>query len=136
MTQEEIQEYNKMCAEFLGGIYSTYAEAWGFGNAYIQPNEIKFGDRTFKGAVFAERFEKELKFHSDWNWIMEVAEKIENKLSESFNVDICNKNQCEIVKNGEEFICGYGFETVNHSKKKAVVQAIYQFLKYYNENNK
>ncbi len=38
MTQEEIQEYNKRCAKFLGGIYSEHASAWGFGNARNSEN--------------------------------------------------------------------------------------------------
>ena len=41
-TQEEILEYNKRCAEFLGAIYSDHAEAWGFGNAKNIGMKMKF----------------------------------------------------------------------------------------------
>ncbi len=71
MTQEQIAQRNKEIALMLGGIYSKLADAWGFGNARIEPNELRFGIEIFKGCVWAERFEKELKFHSDWNWLME-----------------------------------------------------------------
>jgi hypothetical protein len=73
MTTQEIQERNKQIALMLGAIYSSHADAWGFGNARIEPNELKFGNEIFKGCVWAERFEKELKFHSDWNWLMEAV---------------------------------------------------------------
>ncbi len=64
MTQEEILQYNKLCAEFLDAIYSEDAEAWGFGNAK------NIGSKMFHGVMYhnvieAQRFEKELKFHSD-----------------------------------------------------------------------
>jgi len=33
LKESQILQYNKMCAEFLGAIYSEHAETWGFGNA-------------------------------------------------------------------------------------------------------
>lgn len=83
MTQQEIQERNKQIALMLGAIYSSHADAWGFGNARIEPNELKFGNEIFKGCVWAERFEKELKFHSDWNWLMESVEFIKKNIKTS-----------------------------------------------------
>jgi hypothetical protein len=73
-------------------------------------------------------------FHKDWNWLMEAVDFIENDLKESYNVDIVNKNQCEIVKNGEEYISGYGFDTINNTKKEAVFIAVSNFARIYNEN--
>jgi hypothetical protein len=63
---------------------------------------------------------------------MDAVEFIENKLKESYNVDIVNKNQCEIVKNGDKYICGHGFDTINHSKQEAVFIAVSNFAKLYN----
>ena len=63
---------------------------------------------------------------------MEAVEFIENKLEDSYNVDICNKTQCEIVKNGETFICGHGFDSVTTKKKEAVFIAVSDFAKLYN----
>jgi len=74
MTQQEIQERNEQTALMLGAIYSIHAEAWGFGNARIEPNELKFDNKIIKGAVWAQRFEKELKFNSDWNWLIEAIQ--------------------------------------------------------------
>lgn len=121
MNEKEILEYNKRCAEFLGGSLHKMQP----------PLNPQWFDLPFSKRGIPEGL---LKFHSDWNWIMEVVETIENKLNDSFNVDIVNKNQCEIVRNGEEFICGAGFDTINHRKKEAVVDAINQFLIWYEQN--
>ena len=63
MTQEEIIEYNKRCAEFLGWEYLDDFN-------YPEHNAIGYYDNegNHKGI--------ELYFHSDWNWIMEIVEKI------------------------------------------------------------
>lgn len=66
MTQEEILDYNKRCAKFLGAeLYipkpwyylPKYQEHYYFKNRY-EPNRFTL---------------KMMKFHSDWNWIMEVC---------------------------------------------------------------
>lgn len=156
MTQEEILQYNKRCAEFLGAIYSKHAEAWGFGNAK------NIGSKMFHGVMYhnviqAERFEKELKFHSDWNWIMEVVEAIEklqipNYINEKgFKSDLLKRIHTSIeygleVRKNESFygyICiitcftfsGHQFKGYSKiSKKEAVVEAINQFLIWYEKN--
>jgi hypothetical protein len=128
MTQEEILQYNKLCAEFLDAIYSEHAEAWGFGNAK------NIGSKMFHGVMYhnvieAQRFEKELKFHSDWNWIMEVVEAIE-KLDNIFvkiHTGGCFIHPINDTKN-------YIAKEYSSNKKEAVVQAINQFLIWYNQN--
>lgn len=119
MTQEEILEYNKRCAEFLGiKLEDTYPVNW----------------KEFKHLF--NSFEDSLKFHSDWNWIMEVIDNIE-KLG--FNFD--SYNPTGIGKDGfYEFnifeiknieIAGRG-----NTSKEAYIDAINRFLIWYNENNK
>jgi hypothetical protein len=57
MTQQEILEYNKRCVEFLG---------------LYRDNEVVI--YNMKSYTY-----KSLKFHSDWNWIMEIVETIRQK---------------------------------------------------------
>ena len=123
MTQEEILQYNKRCADFMGLKISIKLEDGYDCGTWYKPTDNE-----------NEYLLCPVMYHSDWNWIMEVVEAIENKLNDSFNVDIVNKNQCEIVRNGEEFICGAGFNTINHYKKEAVVEAINQFLIWHEQN--
>ena len=124
MTKEEIIEGNKLIAEFMGGVYDSDVNEYWF---YLNPPNwtSKFAPTTY-----------ELKYHSSWDWLMPVVEKIENDLKDSFNVDIVNNNQCEIVKNGSKFICGYGFETVYNSKIEAVYYSVVAFIKWYNSCKK
>lgn len=124
MKQEEILEYNKRCAEFLG--LELYAP--GFPSGYFYKND----NNHFY------HFE-DLRFHSDWNWIMMVIEKIEGL---GFNTDSYSPIQgsVELEYTLHEFniwdkinpeIQGRG-----KTKKEAVIQAINQFLIWYNEQNK
>lgn len=134
MTQEEILQYNKRCAEFLGAIYSDCAEAWGFGNAK------NIGSKMFHGVMYhnviqAERFEKELKFHSDWNWIMEVVEAIEKLGYES----LIGGSEYYYPEKGMRYIQCFIKDEINiyqeaKTKKEAVVEAINQFLIWYEQN--
>jgi len=57
MKQEEILDYNKLCAEFLGWEYAKDRDIW---------NPNMHHDYSFTYSI-------NLKFHSDWNWIMEVC---------------------------------------------------------------
>lgn len=124
MTQEEILEYNKLCAEFLKWEFTTFKEVY---------NHIN----DFKGNQYDSL--EELQFHSDWNWIMMVIEKIEGL---GFNTDSYSPIQgsVELEYTLHEFniwdkinpeIQGRG-----KTKKEAVIQAINQFLIWYNEQNK
>lgn len=99
MTTEEILEYNKMCAKFLG----------------YKRNSNDTYDIICINEGFGWHLET-MKFHSDWNWIMEVLIKIKKIVCESeFNYRFIN--------------------ALLNFEKEAVVQAINQFLIWYNENS-
>ena len=68
----------------------------------------------------------ELKFHSDWNWLMEVVEKIE---SLGYRIEIV-KHICRIYLSNKETI----IISENTPKIEAVYNAVVEFIKWYNEN--
>ena len=112
MTQQEILEGSKLCAEFLDLILWT-----GFGskkNQYVKkiPNEK------------TEVFENVL-FHSDWNWLMKIVDKIEEL---DYTTKIIDNGMCI---NGKVVIERWG-----KSKKEGVFITCLEFIKWYNENNK
>ena len=118
MSQEEILEYNKKCAAFLGWDYNKFMDRWNeedFQHEYSNTNSI------------------DLKFHSDWNWIMEVVEAIE-KIDDNFYFVKINTGGCFIhpLNDTRDYkgICYQAGKT----KKEAVVQAINQFLIWYEQN--
>lgn len=107
MTQEERLEYNIRCAEFLG---------WGFNEISQRWNENMLHDYSFVD-------NDELKFHSDWNWIMELVEAI-GKIKRI----LISYNHCEIhiYEKDKISIC-----IGRNLTKIAVVEAINQFLIWY-----
>ncbi len=69
-----------------------------------------------------------LKYHSDWNWLMEVVEKIESL----GNDVLITSNYIQIAYNeGENFIV---IELEGNIKIFAVYNACVEFIKWYNEN--
>lgn len=139
MNKEEIIEYNKRCAEFLGWKYFSFEQ--------VRGTRVMVGweDVFYKGKT------EELKFHSDWNWIMEVVEAIENINRKS----ILHYNEIKIFRNhidvsydisltkrytfsddySEQALSEGRLAKIEHfkTKKEAVVQAINQFLIWYNK---
>lgn len=135
MTQEEILEYNKRCALFLG--WKETSEQFKIDWVGCKTKERL--DKIDKEAnIYIPILEKDgdvifpdfsvINFHSDWNWIMEVVEAIEQL--ENVRVKML-QNSCDIfVIDKDKFIT-----VTKTSKQEAVVQAINQFLIWYNENN-
>lgn len=114
------QEFNKKCAEFLGIV--TGRGYW-----------IEFEKRlpnNITGYYSNRHHIDQLCFHSDWNWIMEVVEKIES-LPVVYAITISGKT-CwpHNVMTKDKPISIY---KVCIDKREAVVQAIDQFLNWYNE---
>ena len=71
MTDNEIQEKNKLIAVFMGGIQDRETKLWGIGNAELK----RFGS-TMK--VWAKEHYKteDLRYNSSWEWLMPVVVKI------------------------------------------------------------
>lgn len=108
-------ENNKLIVEFLGLINEPY---------YLPQHktiEFKYGEY-----IEWEHFNaNELKFHSDWNWLMEVVEKIESIKGTQIFI---NGISCEIMFKGR--VISKHFNT----KIEAVYNACVEFIKWYNEN--
>lgn len=133
MTQEEILQYNKMCAEFLGAevlddriyIDKMKDDELIFHNTSVDSNTYEWdGEKNIYYIAFDM-----LQFHSDWNWIMEVVEAIE-KLGYKFQLGWNITALISLVPNTPAKIALV--ETDN--RKEAVVEAINQFLIWYEQN--
>ena len=126
MTQQEILEYNKRCAEFLGCVQRNYPSVikspFHGRSIWWSPTSSDGKTRTFYCEVGEEHF------HDDWNWIMEVVKTIE-KIKEVRDITITSTG-CVIYHKEKPF------SSHVENKKEAVVQAINQFLIWYsNEQN-
>jgi len=102
------QEFNRLCAEFIGLECHEPSGYW------TLPTFMDGDGWTMT----------DMKFHSDWNWIMEVWEKI--KLIPNFD------HFYTTIKLGamRNMICSRFW---GNDSKEAVIQAIWQFLNWYNE---
>lgn len=67
MTQQEILDYNKRCAEFM----------YPYAKAEYESGVVATDDGLFKKGMWVFGHYDLMKYHSDWNWIMEVVDKIE-----------------------------------------------------------
>lgn len=138
MTQEEILECNKRCAEFLGAdvqnvlrrIYIDKMEDTEmiFHNHSVDLNYYEWdGKKNIHYIPF-----EYLQFHSDWNWIMEVLDEIA-KLDYGWKVT--SKYVNIYSHSGDprgEFDCKH---QINCPKdvKLDTIRTINQFLIWYNE---
>lgn len=145
MTQEEILDYNKRCAEFLGMYdYSKDNEYFEKGNYYCYSEKEKNPGSGYYTIIQNTSDGYYGIFNSDWNWIMKMVEAIEkNKYlldkERPYYLTIDN-NYCGIFfhrwnDNGKDFGGTKQIVSIKaNSKKEAVVQAINQFL-IWNKNN-
>lgn len=72
------------------------------------------------GVIFVSK----LSYHKDWNWLMDVVEKIE-MLGYVFFI---HGNKCEV--NGTGNFQG----TLKLTKKESTYQSVVQFIEWYNNN--
>lgn len=122
------EENNKMIAEFMGA--KLFLEYW-----RVQEN----GEYTVEeplAALLIMKSINELEFHSSWEWLMPVVEKIESIDDGKFDVSLLQdgviisewKKQNEIVRlTLAEVDLG--------SRKNFTYHAVIQFIEYYNKNN-
>lgn len=118
-------ENNKLIAEFIGWTeYRGLNRKW---NGSFDTNNLFHVNKTVE--------QHEIIFHSSWDWLMPVVEKIEN-LYEVGDFVINSSNVCISgeSKSGKFFGVHYSYSP-NTSKIDAVWLACVEFIKWYNENN-
>lgn len=149
MTQEEILAGNKLIAEFMGGkprrkgIRDT---EFIFQKSFVEEAKLNFeiydDEPYLKITEMTRCYVYDMKFHSSWDWIMPVVEKISNTVIKGhppFNSDEYVK--VEIICNG--YVKIYNFRDTpiftNVSTEGSLIIAIYkavvQFIKWYNSVN-
>ena len=106
-------ENNKIIAEFMGATLTKDLQI-------MYP--IYEGDSSYV---------KDLKYHLDWNWLMEVVEKIESLLPNDSFVTIEHKSCWIPIYDDEQ---PFGIECREETKKQAVYNACIEFIKWHNEN--
>ena len=121
---------NKLIAEFMGYPKKQINK----GIARLEENKYVWG-QTYYYINGDWRAEDYLLFHLDWNWLMQVVDKIEsfedNNRCAKYNINI-EQSFVEIIdKNTDDTIV----ETDADTKIEATYKAIIEFIKYYNNEN-
>jgi hypothetical protein len=113
------QEFNRLCAKFLGWKhYEGLNPSWNGSFETIQ------SDSYFFNRVYTK---SELRFHSDWNWIMEVALKIRS--IQPFETEYNDEKSIVPFVNFRSAVV----VALMHANKKVAVETIWEFLNWYNE---
>ena len=114
MEQKWIDQFNEKCLNFL--------------NRKLEEMQFSYIEERTNIECYREMTIQDLKFHSDWNWIMEVVEKIETldfEVSITFGAShIWTKNSFNCITNNSK---GENFD-----KKRSIIQAIDQFIDWFN----
>ena len=108
-----MEENNKLIAEFLNWEFDDLSET--FETPFLKLVEPQaFGDEQFS----CKLQDFELEFHSDWNWLMQVVEKILN-----VSLEIDSMEMYYNITDSIPYIAKTYGECV-------------EFIKWYNEQNK
>jgi hypothetical protein len=119
----QIIENNKLLAEFMGNDTDEY------GADVFVPKQLMFNHNAqCMQGIF--QFD-ECYFDTDWSWLMQVVEKIEN-YNEFTNVLFAPQG-CAIDVYIEN---GFAFSNDCDTKIEAVYNACIEFVKWYNNQNK
>jgi hypothetical protein len=114
------QEYNQLCVDFIELKCHEPSGYW------TLPTFMDGDGWTMN----------DMKFHSDWNWIMEVVEKIEHIKKYSIGIDSHPSYGTNVLIQHAHINGVYDLvikESTHWNKKEAVIQSIWQFLNWYNE---
>ena len=111
------EETNKLIAEFMG-VYQDDKGCWGFTNTkeHHRWHTDRFLDATH--------------YDTDWNWLMEVVEKIES-LGNYINITGTYTSIGAIEQKNRLFFIEK--DSLNN-KIEAVYKAVVEFIKWYNKN--
>lgn len=121
MTQEEILEGNKLIAKFMGYTWSKEND----NKTYLKSTPDQKNIYSIRPQL--------LKYHSSWDWLMPVVEKIES-LVFWFNI---KKNHVTVAWDNKNSLDSKMIhsEFGDQSKIERVYSCVVAFIKYHNENN-
>jgi len=132
-----MKETNELIAEFMGAIGTPKYNPTEWDIYITGCLDVDSDDENAKHFYTPE----EMKYHTSWDWLMPVVDKIEdirfdNEDKDSFvsyhRYDVDNRGtQCTITDVQEGKVVGYGDCA---TKRESTYQAVVEFIKEYNQN--
>jgi len=115
-------ESNKIIAEFMG----VFDKILSTGNIHSWSDAPFYYTTEDSKEKVMDNISKYAKYQSDWNWLMEVVEKIE---SLEVVVEI-RENVCYIETSPNNY-----YSELEDTKLQATYRAVVEFIKWYNKHN-
>lgn len=134
ITQEWITQFNKKCLDFT--------------ERRLEDMEFSYIEEMTNIECYREMTIQDLKFHSDWNWIMEVVEKIDSLKTETSKFSFHIYNTFVVISEDRNYVYEKGdggrrtgplhinngkHQIFGKNRKEATLQAIDQFIDWYNK---
>lgn len=146
--QSEIEENNKLIAEFMGYkllrkkfqyevINSSNESYWAWDESEVVCNQVDFVLEDDTQHPFFDL--NDLPFKSSWEWLMDVVEKIEmtkDPIRKSKNMRVDIKTHCTTIFVADGYENDYFYNGFGGSKKEATYKAVVEFIKWFNEQKK
>ena len=130
MSEQEIIEGNKLIAEFMEYRFKNQSKYW-----CIYPLD----DNSFLRNLGWVEFNN-LKFHSSWDWLMPVVEKVTSLIQEKLYIPIGKYKEYEEQHNlyGIQWRKLFDYQSYNFFKARieSIYKAIVEFIKWYNSCQK
>lgn len=130
-----IEQQNAIISEFMGQFdgwdFKMFETGtWEFQTPEILRTLIPFKSNSIKTECFSTTIFKsyEVKFHTSWDWLMAVVEKIE-KYNDSCALVIIEDERCHIDTQN-----GFSVDSTSESKILSTYNAVCQFIEWYNAN--
>ena len=128
---KNIIENNKLIAEFMG----VFDKILSTGNIHSWSDAPYYYTTEDTREKVIKNISKYSKYNKDWNWLMQVVEKIESIEDGIYQVDILQEG-CNILKRCALFIDKrVGKLESDTTKIESVYLACIEFIKWYNKNN-
>ena len=122
MENLNVIEGNKLIAEFMGGKYDKDT------TFKIQSDEIWLPIHGIVNCATIESGKgRIIQYHTSWDWLMPVVEKIEN-FNDGCTLCIIEDERCHINTQ-----TNFEVDSVGYTKIEAVYNAIIEFIKWYNQ---
>ena len=124
-------EDNTLIAEFMGGILSSVPNLINLPQTVGEANLlcVKGSERLLNGTYSVHRL-NELQYHTSWDWLMPVVERIESLGYEFFIVE----NRVMVSHNTDHSIETIIDFTFYGGKRGATYRGVVEFINQYNKN--
>jgi len=118
-------ENNKLIAEFMEYVHVTHYVYRIPKMAYDEPD---FDNRTINVVDTFSVYFDDMKFDTDWNWLMEVVKKTREIENKSITTTFLRKELLHFVRNNHTI-----FDMTILDNKELVYKKIIEFIEWHNE---